>query len=246
MNPADPSALTPERRAALEAFARRLGLSAPTLEHIDWQLLHQALIHPSWAGENGQPSDNDRLEFLGDEVLRLVAAEYLYRTHPELPVGELSAVRSVLVSDAVLARWAERDELGACLLISRAHVQDGQVEARCLADAFEAVLGALYLMPGDLSMVTDWLLPRLGALTAEVLADPARRNYKSALQELTQKHYAALPDYRQVAIGPPFVYEVWVDGVCHGRGTGPSKKAAQQAAARRALESLAAANHGDY
>lgn len=230
----------PERLAELQRFAARMGIAGADQDPIDWQLLHQALVHPSYAAEAKLTYNNDRLEFLGDEVLRFLAAEHLYREYPDLAVGELSAVRSVLVSDRVLAGWAEEYDLGQTLRIGRTHRQSNQIEARCLADALEAVIGALYLATGTMELIIPWLLPRLRALGVEILADPVHRNYKSALQELTQQRFSQLPEYRLLNAGPPFSYEVRVQGECVGKGEGASKKSAQQAAARVAFEAIGA------
>lgn len=228
----------PERLVELQRFAGRLGLAGADQDRIDWQLLHRALVHPSYAAEARLTYDNDRLEFLGDEVLRFLAAEHLYREYPDLAVGQLSAVRAVLVSDRVLAGWAEEYDLGRALRIGRTHRQSDQIEARCLADALEAVLGALYLATSTMELITPWLLPRLRGLGVEILADPVHRNYKSALQELTQQRFSQLPEYRLLNAGPPFTYEVRVQGEGVGKGEGTSKKSAQQAAARAALTAL--------
>ncbi|AGY60080.1 ribonuclease III [Gloeobacter kilaueensis] len=230
------SNLGDERLLQLRQFAA--GFSGLELERVNWQLLQLALIHPSWADQEGGP-DNDRLEFLGDEVLRWFASDFLYRTYPNLAVGELSAVRSVLVSDSELARLAEHYGLGAYLLVGRSADGDERGQTTRLADSFEAVIGALYLSTSDLSLVRPWLLPHLERLSRDVLADPVRGNHKSALQELTQRlANGELPEYRPVGTPPPFRYEVWALGQCWGSGEGASKKLAQQAAARLAYEAL--------
>lgn len=230
------ASLPPGREEQLRHLATRLvGLDSGP---VNWQLLHLALVHPSWSAQEGGP-DNDRLEFLGDEILRLTAAEFLYRTHPDLSVGELTAVRSVLVSDVELAQMAQHYHLGDYLVVGRSALGDERGQTTRLADAFEAVIGALYLSTGDMRLVQPWLLPHLAALSQVVLADPARGNHKSALQELTQKLAGgALPEYRLVDPGPPFRYEVWALDRLWGTGDGTSKKLAQQEAARNAYAAL--------
>lgn len=230
--------LDENRVLALQQLALRLGLTEVDLPHIRWNLFHQALIHPSYAADFGLNADNDRLEFLGDEILRFVTAEFLYRAYPDEVVGQLTAVRSVLVSDQVLAEWAAECDLGKDLLVSKGALQEGRGEKTRLADGFEAMIGALYLSTGNMDLIVPWLQPKLASLTVEVLADPVRRNYKSALQELTQKLYQCLPEYRLADEGPPFIYEVWIQEKLYGVGEGKSKKAAQQATAQTAFGKL--------
>jgi ribonuclease III len=230
--------LNNNRLLALERLALRLGLSEIDLIRIDWNLLHQALTHPSYAADFGSNQDNDRLEFLGDEILRFITAEFLYRTYPEEVVGQLTAVRSVLVSDKVLAEWAAEYELSSELLVSKGTLQEGRGENTRLADSFEAVVGALYLSTSNIDLITSWLQPKLAHLSTKLLADPVKGNFIGALQELTQKQFQCLPEYRLIDEGPPFVFEVWVQGRLYGTGEGKSKKLAQQAAAQIALEQL--------
>jgi ribonuclease III len=230
------------RLLALEKLAIRFGLSESDLPRIDWNLFHQALIHPSYAADFGSNQDNDRLEFLGDEILRFITAEFLYRTYPDEVVGQLTAVRSVLVSDKVLAEWAVEYDLGNELLVSKGTLQEGRGENTRLADSFEAVIGALYLSTGNIDLIAPWLQPKLVALSTKLLADPVKGNFIGSLQELTQKRYQCLPEYRLIDEGPPFVFEVWVQGELHGTGEGKSKKLAQQAAAQIALEQLQSEN----
>lgn len=227
-----------DRRLALQQLALRLGLSESDLPRINWSLLHQALIHPSYAADVGSNQDNDRLEFLGDEILRFITAEFLYRTYPNEVVGQLTAVRSVLVSDKVLAEWAAQSNLGKELLVSKGTLQEGRGENTRLADGFEAVIGALYLSTGNIDLIFPWLQPKLANLTTTVLADPVKGNYIGALQESTQKLFQCLPDYVLFGAEAPFTCEVRIQGKLYGTGEGKSKKAAQQAAAQIAFEQL--------
>jgi ribonuclease III len=227
-----------DRLLILEKLALRFGLSESDLPRIDWNLLHQALIHPSYAADFGSNQDNDRLEFLGDEILRFITAEFLYRSYPNEMVGQLTAVRSVLVSDKVLSEWAAEYDLGSGLLVSKGTLQEGRGEQTRLADSFEAVIGALYLSTGNIDLIIPWLKPKLANLTIQLIADPVKGNFIGALQELTQKRYQCLPEYRLIDEGPPFVFEVWLQERLYGTGEGKSKKIAQQAAAQIALEQL--------
>ncbi|MBC7883525.1 MAG: ribonuclease III [Anaerolineae bacterium] len=226
------------RLLALQQLALRFGLSESDLPRIDWNLLHQALIHPSYAADFGSNLDNDRLEFLGDEILRFITAEFLYRAYPSEAVGQLTAVRSVLVSDKVLAEWAAESNLGKALLVSKGTLQEGRGENTRLADGFEAVIGALYLSTGNIDLIVPWLQPKLASLAHKVIADPVKGNYIGALQEQTQKLYQCLPDYLLFGAEPPFTCEVRIQGKLCGVGEGKSKKVAQQVAAQIAFEQL--------
>ncbi len=232
--------IPPQRRKDLQALLRKLGLTQPA--NVNWQLLDQSLIHSS---ANSQ-QDNEVLEFIGDAALRLATSEWLRTTYPEAPVGDLSALRAQLVSDATLSQLAQQLCLDRYLVVSAAAAQDGAGEATRLADALEAVLGALYLSSRDLSLIRPWLNRQLRPLAEAVLADPARQNYKAALQEWSQEHHQSLPDYRTWERSEAhddqerFAAEVWVGGKQWGSGRGRSIKLAQQAAAREAFLKLQA------
>ncbi len=230
-----PPILDPTRQKALEKFIRRLELRAT--DPICWNLLDQALLHPSWANRSQKPDENnDRLEFLGDSVVRLLVSEFLFEAYAEQNSGELTAVRAVLVSDQTFSEWGEQLNLDEFLVIGSSADEGGR--ASRLADCFEAVLGALYLSAGNFSLIRPWLLPLVEKMTQEILNDPTRGNYKAALQELTQAKNTELPEYRlvgQTDEGKPiFISEVWFWGKRWGRGEGPSKKKAEQAAAKEA------------
>lgn len=230
----------PPRRRALEHLLNRLGFKDPAwLEQLRWDLLDQALIHPSLDGQR----NNDRLEFLGDSVLRILATEFLFQSYPHLSVGELTAVRSDLISDAHLAELADLHGLERYLEVGSSSQNDLAGRERRLADAFEAVLGSLYLSWGmhTLARLHPWLDPYFRQRVEQWFQDPTRRNPKAALQELTQRLWGTLPEYRLVAARehpPHFTMEVWGHGQCWGRGQGRSKKAAEMAAAAQAYGHL--------
>lgn len=230
--------IPPQRRKELQQLLRKLGLAQPI--QVDWVLLDQALIHAS----ANTPEDNEVLEFVGDAALRLATSEWLCATYPEAPVGELSALRAQLVSDTTLSQLARQISLDRYLVVSAAAAVDAAGEATRLADALEAVLGALYLSCRDLSLIRPWLNRQLRPLAEAVLADPARQNYKAALQEWSQSHHRSLPEYRtwerstEPTDGERFAAEVWVGGEPLGQGQGRSIKLAQQAAARQAFQKL--------
>ena len=225
----------PRRQKQLWKFLQKLGL--PEQVSVEWALLDLALTHPSISVE----ANYEQLEFVGDAVVRLATSEFLFETYPNALVGEFAAIRSVLVSDRTLAQLAQIYGLERYLLVSSSAASDKAGETSRLADAFEAVLGALYLSTHTLELVRPWLDPQLQQLTAEIRKDPARQNYKDALQEWTQAHYKILPEYRLKEISSlhnddqRFTAEVWLQNRRLGEGKGRSKKAAEQAAAKQAF-----------
>lgn len=230
----------PRRQRQLVALAIQLGLSesAP----IKWSLLDLALTHPTVLPQ----SNYEQLEFVGDAVVRLAASELLLEIYPEASVGEFSAIRKVLVSDRLLAQLSDYYGLERYLLLDRAIAGDTAGRQSRLADTFEAVLGALYLSTHTLDLIRPWLDPHFKRLAEEIRQDPAHFDYKSALQELTQAVHKALPEYRinktKPEDGSPQVFtaEVWLLGHAYGEGQGKSRKAAEQAAAKTALQLLTA------
>ncbi len=225
----------PRRQKQLHQFIQKLGL--PEQAPVQWTLLDKALTHPSISAE----ANYEQLEFVGDAVVRLASSELLFETYPNSPVGEFAAIRSVLVSDRTLAQFAQIYGLERYLLVSSSAASDKAGETSRLADAFEAVLGALYLSTHTLQLIRPWLDPHLQKLADEIRQDPARQNYKDALQEWTQAHYKILPQYRlketSLVHGDAhrFTAEVWLQDRRLGEGTGRSKKAAEQAAAKEAF-----------
>lgn len=233
----------PRRQKQLQKFILKLGLSdtAP----VNWSLLDLALTHPSISST----ANYEQLEFVGDSVVRLISAELLLETYPQEKVGEYAAIRSILVSDRVLAELAEYYGLEPYLLIGNNATGNPIGRQSWLADAFEAVLGALYLSTHNMDLIRPWLDRTLQTRSAEIFRDPARFNYKDALQEWTQRKYKILPQYR-VAENPEnsssslttvdwqerrFVAEVWLKKRFLGKGYGRSKKTAEQAAAKEAF-----------
>ena len=225
-----------------EAFATRIGLPVRDLD-----LLEQALVHSSWHHEHPDAAlgHNERLEFLGDAVVNLAISEALYARHPGDDEGYLSARRAAIVSTTGLARLAGRIELGSYLLLGEGEAQrSGRLRPSLLASTFEAIAGALYLDLG-FAPVSAWVVALADTeLVAEapigVLKSP-----KSRLQEFTQRRSGDRPTYRLLdATGPDheksFRIEVWVDGEVLGVGEGPSRRAAETAAAAEALDRLRA------
>jgi len=228
--------MDPQRQQRLEQFLRKLGLV--DYDKVQWEMLNLALTHSSASPEHNY----EQLEFVGDAVVRLVSAKFLLETYGSALVGELAALRSVLVSDRILADIAKVYRLDKYILMSASAAGDRAGFRSRQADALEAVMGALYLSTNDFSYVTPWLIPHLKLLAEEIRQDPTRQNYKAALQEWSQGKWKELPDYRvteaSVVHGDRerFIAEVWLQGCCWGKGKGPSIKAAQQAAAQAAYE----------
>jgi ribonuclease-3 len=205
-------------------------------------LLAAALTHRSWAHEQGSGEHYERLEFLGDAVLGLVAAEWLFARHPELPEGELSKRKGHLVSRPVLARHAQELGLGEELRLGVGEERSGgRRKASLLADVWEAVLGAVYL-DGGLEAAEKLVHPVLE--DASMRRSGAAADAKTRLQELLQARGMPLPAYDLLETAGPdhakrFTVECRVGGEAYGRGDGRSKKIAEQAAAASALEALA-------
>lgn len=211
-------------------------------EFRDRALLEAALTHRSHANEAGEEADYERLEFLGDAVLGLVAASWLFRALPGEAEGELSSRKAQAVSARSLAQYAEAIGLGAWLRLSAGEERSGgRRKTSLLADPLEALFGAIYLDGGfDAARGT---IERYLESDPGLLAGPRVVDAKTELQELAQARGWPLPDYEVIAaIGPDhlkhFTVDVRLRGELAGRGEGRSKKEAQQQAAAAALERL--------
>ena len=228
----------PRRKQQLQKLIIKLGL--PATAPVNWNLLDLALIHPSISTIHNY----EQLEFVGDAVIRLVAAEVLLETYPRDRVGEFAAIRSIMVSDRVLADLAQRYGIEPYLIIGTNATGNPTGRQSWLADAFEAVLGALYLSTHNMELVRPWLDDALLAKAQEVRNDPARQNYKDALQEWTQGQHKVLPIYKVIenpnfqTSQTRFTAQVWLGDRLLGKGLGGSKKRAEQAAAKKAFLSL--------
>jgi ribonuclease-3 len=221
----------------LEALAGRLG------HHFqDPTLLDGAVTHRSWCAETSGFESNERLEFLGDAVLGLVVTDHVYRSYPGLPEGELAKVRAGVVSSAALAEVASELRLGEALRLGRGEDSSGgRAKLSILADALEAVIGAVYLDGGwhaASALVMRCLAPRI----VEAASGPGGRDYKTRLQELAAQRFETLPHYQVVDRGPDhakhFVATVVLGDQLSGRGEGSSKKQAEQEAARMVWQVL--------
>jgi len=218
-------------------------LPLPTFR--DPSLLERALTHRSYLNEHPELAidDNERLEFLGDAVLDFVTGAWLYNRFPEMAEGRLTSLRAALVKAEALAKFAVQIGLNEHLRLGKGEADTGgRGRASMLADAFEAILGALYLDQG-LDAVRDFLGQLLPEETERVLVGEGDRDAKSILQEWSQAERGITPRYRSVDEHGPdhaktFNVEVRIGEEIVGRGDGPSKQAAAQAAARDALRRL--------
>jgi len=209
----------------------------------DKTLLQNALTHSSYANENRESGlpDNERLEFLGDSILGFVVAEYLYRSFPARPEGELTRIRADLVCETNLAKAAAIVRLGDYLLLGRGEEQGGgRRRDSIVSDAMESVIAASYL-DGGFAAARE-IIERL--ILSDVPADrPRNFDYKTALQELVQRKKDQILQYELTGESGPdhdkqFLVEVALNGKTVGRGAGTSKKRAEQAAAEAAIEKL--------
>jgi len=208
-------------------------------------LLEQAFVHSSYLNENpsfAHPS-NERLEFLGDSILNFIIAEKLYKEFPKLPEGKLTEIRASLVCRDTLAELASSLKLGDWLLLGQGEeANGGRTKASNLANAMEALLGALYLDQG-LAKARRFILRQLKSELKKIKTGKTTPNYKALVQELIQRQKKLTPVYHLVeATGPDhnkqFTAEILVKGEALGKGTGKSKKAAESQAARAAWEKL--------
>lgn len=218
-------------------------------EFRDQRLLTRALTHASWANEHDPelapesagsgPGDNERLEFLGDAVLDFVAGAWLFQRFPEFEEGRLTRVRAALVRATSLARFADAAGLPGKLRLGKGEAESGRTRTNILADAFEALLGALYLDQGT-DAVRLFLEPLLEAAMPAILSENLDRDFKTRLQEWSQAYFSVTPRYKLVSTTGPdharvFTSEVWLGDLLAATGAGQSKQVAEQVAAREAV-----------
>ena len=207
------------------------------------KLLDHALTHSSYANEHhlGSISSNERLEFLGDSVLGMIVADYLYRIFPDLPEGDLTRIRANLVCESSLVLVAKEWDLGRYLKLGKGeNACGGRSRPSILADAVEAVLAAVFLDGGlehDRDIIQRFLLDRMEQVNR------ASRDHKTYLQELVQRKSGQVLHYELIGESGPdhnktFQMQVLLNGQPIGQGTGHSKKEAEQAAANAAIERL--------
>ncbi len=209
------------------------------------ELIKQALTHPSYTKENNIDSleSYERLEFFGDSVLKLFTSKLLYETYPEAPEGELSKIRSILVSDAILAKAGEKIGIDELMLLGPAEEkQGGRKRESNIACALEAVLGAYYLN-GRQKEIENFIKDYIMIYAEDVDKHFEKYNAKDILQQYTQGVNKTLPEYRTVAINgpahkPEFIVEVEWGGEIIAQASGKSKKEAQQNCALKACQNL--------
>ncbi len=203
------------------------------------ELIIEALTHKSYK----QPYDNERLEFLGDAVMDLIVGEYLFKKFPKSDEGNLSKIRASLVNEVGFDKLAKVLRLGEYLLLSKAEEKNGGREkSSLLSNAFEALMGAIYLESG-LEKVNEISIKLIETNYEEISLDSLFRDFKTSLQELTQARYGVTPLYKVMASRGPdhlkeFEVAVFIEDKEYARATGKSKKIAQQIAAEIAVNTL--------
>lgn len=217
-------------------LCQRIGYTFSNLELLDQAFSHESLVHEGLAQES-----NERLEFLGDSVLGLVVADYLFRHYPQKAEGELAQMKSYIVSRKHLAWCANRLGLSEYLKMGRGEESSGgKRRDSLLSDSLEALLGAVFL-EGGFSGARKVILSFLSSDMDQGMG--SRKDAKSRLQEWLQTVFCAVPQYRVARVeGPPherkFIVDVYIANEALAQGSGPSKREASQAAARQALKVL--------
>jgi ribonuclease III len=229
----------PPVREEPQALADRLGL-----HFNDFSLLARALTHRSYINECSDAiQDNERLEFLGDAVLDFITGAWLYDRFPEMEEGEMTRMRSALVHTEQLAEFARQVQLGNAIRLGRGELQAGGRERPAiLCDAFEALIGAMYIDAG-IEAVQAYVHPLLEKASDDILINHRNEDPKSTFQEWAQAQGYAAPVYIMRSTSGPdhskvFVMDVIVNSTVYGSGEGPSKQAAAKAAAQDALRRL--------
>ncbi len=232
--------MTSEERRRFKAFEKKLGYGFKSRKH-----LKRALVHKSYANEQRMPTTehNERYEYLGDAVLELSVSHLLMELFPTQPEGELSKLRAAVVNEARLAQIARRLDLGSYLYLGRGEeMTGGRDKPSLLSDAYEAVLGAIYLDRG-FKKVLGIVRAHYRDILDQAGGHEFVRDFKTRLQEIAQGRFRAMPRYRLIKeTGPDhrktFEVHLFINEDLMGVGRGRSKKAAEQEAAKQALEKL--------
>lgn len=233
------SGIENKRKQELLAFQKQAGLRFK-----DLRLLNLAFHHRSYSNEHSHfHANNERLEFLGDSVLGLIAASHLYQSFEEKPEGALAKIKAAIVSEEALAKIALKLNISKFLVLGRGEEMSGGREKKAiLADAVEAVIGAYYLDSGFKS-VQKFVLNLLDDSVNAVMQKKVVGDYKSVLQEFVQKKFKTIPKYELEKVSGPdhnrtFWFTVHINGSVYGPCSGKTKKEAEQAAAELAYENL--------
>jgi ribonuclease-3 len=230
--------LDSEREKVLLSFQKSLCIKFKNI-----RLLNIALMHSSLSNESGHHYSNERLEFLGDAILGAIAATLLYKEMVDKAEGELAKIKSVIVSETILAEVARELQIDHVLMLGHGEeMSGGRDKNAILADALEALIGALYLDSGydaAFAFAGKYINTKIGG----VINEHNHENYKSLLQELCQHRFKTYPLYRLVRSSGPdhdrfFWVEVTINGKPFGQGQGKNKKSAEQEAAKVAYETL--------
>ncbi|MEA3493596.1 MAG: ribonuclease III [Candidatus Margulisiibacteriota bacterium] len=229
--------ISPQREKELNEIEKKIGTS-----FLNKALLNQAFVHSSYGHEKSTP-DNERLEFLGDAVLKLVISEYIYHKFPDRAEGDLTKIRAAVISDETLSRIGKALSLGNYLLLSPNERRTGGTRKKSnMANTFEALIGAVFLDSG-IGKSRDLIIESLRAEIEKTSRKGYIVDFKSALQEYAQKRRWQLPYYRVIKESGPkhrrvFWMEVKIKGKQYGVGRGRSKKESEQRAATQALRKL--------
>lgn len=219
---------------------KRLGYTFKVKDH-----LTLAFVHSSFINENKTPvnESNERLEFLGDAVLGLIMAEYLFSDFPNYSEGALSHLRSKLIESSSCSKFLKKLEIETYILMGKGEKKNflAKLNSSIMADLFEAIIGAIYL-DGGLKSAKEFVFSNFKEEIEETVNSPLR-NWKAELQDYSQKKYQKIPVYKVIdEVGPDhsktFHISVFIDDMIMGSGYGASKKSAQQAAAAEALYRL--------
>ena len=239
------SEINKERKKKLAAFKKAVGLKFKNTS-----LLNLSFIHRSVSNETGHKINNERLEFLGDSILGAVCATLLYQTYGEKNEGDLAKIKAVVVSEDILSGIARTLHIDEMLLLGKGEeLSGGRNKKTILADAMEALIGALYLDSGY-KAAFDFVRRCITPEITRVTGDNYHKDYKSLLQEHCQRHYRCYPEYHIVKRSGPehdriFWIEVQAGENVYGPGTGRNKKSAEQEAARIAWEKIGNNNHNE-
>ena len=207
-------------------------------------LLEEALTHSSFIKKSEkEKKNNQRLEFLGDAVLELIVNDYIFKKFSNFSEGEMTKIKSVIVSTAILKKWGTEISIGDYIRLGKGeNLTGGRKKSSIIAGCFEALLGAFYL-DGGLRKAKKFILKFLKDEINRLVKDGNIRNYKSFLQEISQKKYKCLPKYELIKENGPdhkklFCINVKINNKKYGTGSGENKKEAEQEAAKNTLKKL--------